>query len=298
MRVFVTGAAGFVGGYLLPRLREAGMEVIGSDREVDVTDPGSLRPAIRAARPDALIHLAAQSSVAASWQDPLEAFRINFLGSMTVLSAMEAEALDARILLIGSSDVYGPGQASGRLIRETDALEPDSPYARSKAAAELLGALAAERGQDVIRVRSFTHIGAGQTDRFVASSFARQVAEIAGGQREPRLVVGNLDSVRDFLDVRDVVDAYRRLLEPGVPADVYNVASGRGVAVREILDELLDLAGVKASIEVDPARFRKTDFRIGDASRLRAATDWKPRVPLRETLSGLLDYWCEHGPET
>jgi GDP-4-dehydro-6-deoxy-D-mannose reductase len=272
------------------------MEVRGSDREVDVTDAASLGPVIREARPDALIHLAALSSVHASWKDPLAAFRINFLGSMTVLSVMEAEAPQARVLLIGSSDSYGPGGASERAICETDPLEPESPYARSKAAAEILGALAARRGQDVVRVRSFTHIGAGQTDTFVASSFARQVAEIASGAREPRLKVGNLDSVRDFLDVRDVVDAYARLLEPEVPADVYNVASGRGVSVREILDELLDLAGVEASIEVDPERFRKTDFRIGDASRLRAATGWKPETPLRETLSGLLDHWRERTP--
>jgi GDP-4-dehydro-6-deoxy-D-mannose reductase len=147
-------------------------------------------------------------------------------------------------------------------------------------------------------VRAFTHIGAGQTDRFVASSFARQVAEIAGGVREPRLSVGNLDSVRDFLDVRDVVDAYCRLVEPGVPADVYNVASGHGVAIRELLDELLDLAGVSAEVEVDPERFRPSDFSVGDASRLRAATGWTPRFPLRETLGGLLDWWRGQIPAT
>ncbi len=291
MRVFVTGASGFVGGHLLPRLEGAGMTVTATDREVDVTDSKSLGAAIRGARPDAVVHLAAQSSVQASYEDPEGAFRINYLGSLTLLRVIAADAPEARVLLIGSSDAYGSAGSGDRPIRESDPLCPVSPYARSKAAAELLGALAAERGLDVIRVRAFTHIGAGQTDRFVASSFARQVAEIVEGTREPRLAVGNLESVRDFLDVRDVVDAYCRLLSPSVPRGVYNVASGRGVSVGEILDTLIELAGITPRIEVDPARFRPTDRRIGDASRLRKATGWAPATPLRDTLSGMLEFW-------
>jgi GDP-4-dehydro-6-deoxy-D-mannose reductase len=229
--------------------------------------------------------------VQASLADPGESFRINYIGSLTLLRTVARDAPKARVLLIGSSDSYGPSGSSDAGIRETDPLQPESPYARSKAAAEQLGALACGRGLDVVRVRAFTHIGPGQTDRFVASSFARQVAEIAGGVREPRLHVGNLDSVRDFLDVRDVVRAYAALLDRGVDAGVYNVASGRGVAVREILATLLELAGVDAEIEVDPARFRPTDRRIGDASRLRDATGWAPRIPLRDTLAEMLEFW-------
>jgi GDP-4-dehydro-6-deoxy-D-mannose reductase len=293
VRIFVTGAAGFVGSHLLPRLRAAGADVVASDREVDVGDREQVCRALRAARPDALIHLAAQSSVAASFEDPLAAFRINFLGSMNVLEAIRQEAPRARVLMIGSSDAYGSMTGASRSLRETDPLQPESPYARTKAAAELLGGIAAERGLVVIRVRAFTHIGAGQSDRFVASSFARQIVEIAEGMREPRIQVGNLDSVRDFLDVRDVVDAYWRLLDPGVPGEVYNVASGHGVSVRSLLDELLDLAGVDPQIEIDPERYRPADQRVGDASRLREATGWQPKIPLRETLDGLLSYWRE-----
>jgi GDP-4-dehydro-6-deoxy-D-mannose reductase len=295
MRVFVTGAKGFVGGHLLPRLHEAGMEVTATDREVDVTDSTSIRGAIRRAAPDALIHLAAQSSVAASWKEPLEAFRINYLGSLTLLAAVRAEAPDARVLLIGSADAYGGAGRSERPIRESAPLAPRSPYARSKAAAEQVGALAAARGLDVVRVRAFTHIGSGQADHFVASSFARQVSEIAAGAREPTLSVGNLDSVRDFLDVRDVVDAYARLLDRKVPADIYNVAGGRGVPIRTVLYELLALAGLDdaVSVEIDPDRYRETDYLIGDASRLRAATGWSPRIELRDTLRGLLGWWNE-----
>ena len=291
MRVFVTGAAGFVGGHLIPRLEAAGMTVTATDLEVDVTDPLSLGPAIRDSQPEAVIHLAAQSSVPASYADPLQAFRINYLGSLTLLRVVAVHAPGARVLLIGSSDAYGNAGAGDRPIRETDPLSPASPYARSKAAAELLGALAAERGLDVVRVRSFTHIGPGQTDRFAASSFARQVAEIAEGSREPRLEVGNLDSVRDFLDVRDVVDAYCRLLDPAVPCAVYNVASGRGISLREVLDTLTDIAEITPEIQVDPARFRPADRRVGEASRLRRSTGWQPRIDIRDTLSEMFQYW-------
>ena len=293
MRVFVTGAGGFVGGHLLPRLRSGGAEVFSSDREVDVTDRERVCAAIHSARPDALIHLAAQSSVAASIEDPLEAFRINFLGSLNVLAAMQKEAPRGRVLMIGSSDAYGSEVGGEEPIAESQPLRPESPYARSKAAAEFLGTIAAEHGLDVVRVRAFTHIGAGQADHFVASSFARQIVEIAEGLREPVLRVGNLDSVRDFLDVRDVVDAYWLLLDPSVPADVYNVASGRGLRVRSLLDELVELAGVELEVEIDPKRYRASDRRIGDASRLRAATGWEPMVPLRQTLEDLLRYWRE-----
>jgi GDP-4-dehydro-6-deoxy-D-mannose reductase len=293
MRVFVTGAGGFVGGHLLPRLRSEGVEVFASDREVDVTDRERVQTEIRKARPDALIHLAAQSSVAASFEDPLEAFRLNFLGSLNVLAAMNEEAPGGRVLLIGSADGYGSDTGGPQPIRESEPLRPESPYARSKAAAELLGRAAAEDGLDVVRVRSFTHIGAGQGDRFVASSFARQLVEIAEGLRDPILRVGNLDSVRDFLDVRDVVEAYWRLLDRDAPADVYNVASGRGVPLRRLLDELIALAGVEPQVEVDPKRYRPADHRVGDASRLRAATGWEPTVPLGQTLDDLVRYWRE-----
>jgi len=291
MRVFVTGAAGFVGGHLLPRLEASGATVTATDREVDVTDPVSLGAAVRAARPDALIHLAAQSSVPGSVADPTDTFRINYLGSLNVLRTVAREAPAARVLLIGSSEAYGGDGLDERAIAETDPLLPESPYARTKAAAEQLGALACSRGLDVVRVRAFTHIGPGQADRFVAASFARQVAEIAEGIRAPHITVGNLDSVRDFLDVRDVVNAYALLLDRKVPPAVYNVASGRGVAVREVLETLLELAGVSAEIEVDAGRFRPTDRRVGDASRLRAATGWAPAIALRDTLADMLADW-------
>jgi GDP-4-dehydro-6-deoxy-D-mannose reductase len=199
----------------------------------------------------------------------------------------------ARILLIGSADQYGAQAPGTPALREDFPLAPHSPYARSKAAAEQLGLRAAASGQPVVNVRAFNHTGPGQTDRFVAPSFARQVAEIEAGVREPRMRVGNLDSVRDFLHVDDVLDAYLRLLDPAVAPDVYNVAGGSGVTIRSLLDALIERAGISPTIEVDPARYRPTDRLVGDASRLTERTGWTPRVSRDALYDGLLADWRE-----
>jgi GDP-4-dehydro-6-deoxy-D-mannose reductase len=291
MRVFVTGSSGFVGRRLVARLADAGHEPLGAEREVDVTRRGELADALADASPEAVVHLAARSSVAESLRDPLACYRVNFLGTANLLGAVAARAPDARVILVGSGDQYGPATADARPYREGDPLDPRNPYARTKAAAEWLGTRAAERGLDVVRVRAFNHTGPGQTERFVASSFAKQVAEIALGRRAARLRVGNLESVRDFLDVDDVIEAYLRLLDPETPAAVYNVASAQGTRVKDLLQILLDLAGLEPAIEIDAERFRPTDALVGDASRLRETTGWSPTRPLRDTLSALLDDW-------
>ena len=291
MRIFVTGASGFVGRVLTPRLEVAGHQVIGADREVDVTDSAALTGALRVHRPDAIVHLAAMSSVALSWAQPEECFRLNFLGTRTLLRAVEAICPSARVLLIGSADQYAPTAAGSRGIDEQTPLRPQSPYARSKAAAELLGQSAAARGLDVVRIRAFNHTGPGQPDHFVVSSFARQVADIRRGRQDPVLRVGNLESVRDFLHVQDVLDAYLALLDSTVPAEVYNVASEQAVSIQEVLDRLIAMAGIHPSIETDPDRWRPTDWLVGDASKLRAATGWKPRICLETILRELYENW-------
>ena len=293
MRVFVTGASGFVGRQLLPRLEDAGHVAIGADREVDVTDARAVEAALTRHEPDAVIHLAAMSSVAQSWQEPELCFRLNFLGTRTLLGAIERCRPAARVLLIGSADQYGARPGVDTTLDESSPLEPRSPYARTKAAAELLGQAAAARGLDVVRLRAFNHTGPGQSDAFVVSSFARQLADIRRGRQPPRMRVGNLDSVRDFLHVRDVLEAYVALLDPGVPADVYNVASGRATSIREVLERLVAIAGVDPIIEIDPERWRPTDGAVGCAARLRAATGWQPRVSLEEILHELYSDWLE-----
>jgi nucleoside-diphosphate-sugar epimerase len=212
---------------------------------------------------------------------------VNYLGTRAVLEAVRTTAPRARVLLVSSGDVYGSHAAGGAPFRETDPLAPRTPYARSKACADLLGASYAERGLEIVRVRPFNHTGPGQSPVFVAPAFARQVAAIAAGRGEPVITVGNLASVRDFLDVDDVLDAYQRLLDAAVPVGTYNVASGVGRPISELLDALIEIAGVRCTIAVDPERVRPTDSAIGDAGRLRAATGWEPRTAWRDTLSRL-----------
>lgn len=291
MRVLVTGASGFVGQRLLPRLEDAGHTTIPTDRETDVTRRAVMDETLRSARPDAVIHLAAMSSVAQSWKQPALCYQLNFIGTRTLLEAVEAQAPDARVLLIGSADQYGASEAQPRPLSEDAPLRPRSPYARSKTAGEQLGAQAAARGLDILRIRAFNHTGAGQADHFVVSSFARQVAQIQLGKEAPRMRVGNLASVRDFLHVDDVLDAYLALLEPGATADVYNIASERATTIQEVLDRLVALAGIAPEVEVDPERFRPTDWLVGDAARLRAATDWTPRIGLDAILEELHSDW-------
>lgn len=293
MRVFITGGSGFVGGHLRSSLEAEGIEVHSSGPELEITDRGLLERAFQAAAPDAIFHLAAQSSVAASWGDPAECFRTNTLGTLAVLRAARTSCPAARILVVSSGDTYGSAQPSDRPYRECDPLRPTSPYARSKVAADLMARRAGDAGLAVVRIRAFTHVGAGQTDRFVASSFARQLAEMEAGRREPVMRVGNLESLRDFLDVGDVVRAYRDMLSPSLPTGVYNVASGRGIRVQALLDQLIQLSRVDPVIEIDPERFRPTDQLVGDAGKLSAATGWQPQIPLAATLSRLLESWRE-----
>ena len=291
MRVFVTGARGFVGRHLVPRLLDEGFEVTATDRDLDVSDRAAVDARLKQVKPEAIVHLAAQSSVAASTEDPERTHHINYGGALSVLEGALRCGSRPRVLLIGSADQYGSAGPGSPPFREDSPLAPASEYARSKTEAERLGTSFLDAGLEVVRIRAFSHSGPGQSDAFALSSFARQIAEIEAGRRKPVLWVGNLDSVRDYLDVDDVVEAYLRLLDPDVAADIYNVASGVGTRLGELLDALLDLADQRPSIERDPERFRPADCSIGDASRLRAATGWKPAVPIERTLERLLDDW-------
>jgi len=274
-------------------LQDAGHDTHGADREVDVRQPTAIEAALARHAPDAVIHLAAMSSVAQSREHPELCYQLNFVGTRNLLRAVARRCPEARVLLIGSADQYAATSPAAEPIDESVPLRPRSPYARTKAAAEILGQQAAQNGLDVVRVRAFNHTGAGQTDVFVVSNFARQVARISLGLQEPVMRVGNLESVRDFLHVDDVLRAYRLLLEPTVPADTFNVASGRSSTIQEILDQLIALAGINPRIERDPERFRDTDWLIGDASRLRAATGWRNEIGLESILQELYADWLQ-----
>ena len=291
MRVFVTGVAGFVGQRLEARLEAAGAQVIGTDMELDVADADRVADAVSAARPDAIVHLAAISFVPEADRNPQAVYRVNFLGAQSILEATRKISPGVRLLLVASGHIYGSADPGDPPFDESSPLRPDSAYSWSKTAADLLAGVYEDRGVDVVRIRPFNHTGPGRPDRFVESSFARQIAEIEAGVRPPRMAVGNLDAVRDFLDVDDVIDAYVRLLDPKVPAGPYNVASGRGISIRDLLDLLLAESSIRPEIEVDQARWRPSDSSVGSAERLEKATGWAPTIPLRETLKRLLDGW-------
>jgi GDP-4-dehydro-6-deoxy-D-mannose reductase len=293
MRVFVTGVAGFVGRRLEARLRAAGAQVIGTDLELDVGNAGRVATAVAEARPDAIVHLAAISFVPEAARNPQAVYRVNFLGARSILEATQKLSPAVRLLLVGSGHVYGSVAPDAPPFDESAPLRPDSPYAWSKAAGDLLGGFYEKRGVNVIRVRPFNHTGPGRPDRFVESSFARQIAEIEAGLRPAKMAVGNLDAIRDFLDVEDVLDAYLRLLDPEVPTGPYNVASGKGTSIRDLLDLLLAESSIRPEVEVDKARWRPADSSVGSAERLEKATGWAPTIPLRETLRYLLDGWRE-----
>lgn len=292
MRIFITGAEGFVGSHLVPRLVELGHEAVGLAPSVDITDEDALHATLAREKPDAILHLAAISSIPASLDDAARTYRVNFLGARFLLEAAHRETPHARILLVGSGHQYGTtSAAAGEPFREDTPFAPNSPYAVTKAAADLLGACYAARGLDVVRVRPFNHTGPGQNDSLVISSFARQVAEIEAGIRKPPLDVGNLDSVRDFLHVDDVIAAYLALLDPKAPAGAYNVASGCATRIRDLFEAMTRTLSCTIETRIDPRRFRPTDYAVGDASLLKSVTGWSPKISLEETCRQLLESW-------
>jgi GDP-4-dehydro-6-deoxy-D-mannose reductase len=312
MRVLITGVAGFVGGHMVDFLRREAPEavVVGLDSrpgrraqslaieivQADLEDASSVRAAIARVSPDRIIHLAAQSSPQRSWEDPERTLRTNVLGMLHLLEAARAQPTAPRILAVGSTDEYGLVQPHELPLREDAPLRPASPYAASKVAQGYLALqYALSPGLYVVRTRTFHHTGPRRGEKFAESSFARQLAEIEAGQRPAHLEVGNLEVVRDFTDVRDVVRAYWALLDRGARGEVYNVCSGRGVKLGELLQGLIALSGVHVEVHVDPARLRSADtpILIGDPSRLHAATGWVPEIPIDRTLRDLLDYWRE-----
>ncbi len=313
MRVLITGVTGFVGSHMAEFALAAGAQVFASCRwrsnteniehirgritlvESDLRDLSSVRTLLEKARPDYVIHLAAQSFVGTSWQAPSETFTTNVLGQMHLLEAMRDLRLAPRFLAAGSSEEYGLVQEDELPIRETNALRPLSPYAVSKIAQDMMGyQYFKSYGLPIIRTRAFNHTGPRRGDVFVESTFARQIAEIEAGLAEPIVRVGDLKPRRDYSDARDIVRGYWLLMERGEPGEVYNLCSGRAVAIRDVLDFLLKASRAKdIAVHTDPARFRPSDVMVlqGDASKVERATGWKAEIPLERTLTDLLDYW-------
>ncbi len=293
MRALITGGKGFVGQWLGEHLRAAGDEVVAIDHEVEITDAAAVREALTGAAPDAVYHLAALTHVGQSWSAPAQVFGVNSLGTLNVLEAARACDPIPRVLVTSSAEVYGLVTEDELPVSEDAPLAPVTPYGASKVAAEFLAIQSnLAYGLPVVRVRPFNHVGPGQASGFVVASLASHIVEArrSGTKSVP---VGNLGARRDLTDVRDVVRAYRLLIQHGNAGEVYNVCSGRDISIADVAQRLLEIADVDMQLVVDPSLARPVDVPVlrGDPTKLREATGWAPEIDLAKTLRDVLDHW-------
>ena len=302
--ILVTGAAGFAGSHLVDRLAGDGADLVAWHRPggapprpaprtrwepVDLLDANAVAAAIARLRPSAVYHCAGAAHVGRSWDSTESTFATNVRGTHHLLQALERAGGDVRVLIPSSALVYANASEA---LTEEHPLVPGSPYGLSKLAQEMLGRRT--NGPLAVTIaRAFNHLGPRQDPQFVASGFARRIADIEKGRWEPEISVGNLDACRDLTDVRDTVRAYTMILERGTPGRPYNVCSGRAITMRHLLDLLRARARVPVTVKVDPARYRPNDtpLLLGDPSRLRGELGWTPAIPLEQTLDDLLEYW-------
>jgi GDP-4-dehydro-6-deoxy-D-mannose reductase len=302
MRIAVTGAAGFVGRHAVRELTANGHAVFALDLKADpscgaftacdIRDATAVAGAVRGLRPDACLHLAGSAFVPQTDADPLQAYVVNVMGTIHVLEALRRYAPGARLLVVSTAQVYGSAAAGSAAapLDESAPLRPETLYALTKAAADQAALFyASHYGLCAMTARPHNHIGPGQAPLYVVPAFAAQLKAIAAGHSPAEMKVGNLESRRDFTDVRDVVRAYRLLLEKGRAGEAYNIASGSLVGIGDLLRQLCAIAGLQPRLIVDPQRLRATDCspRLATA-RLRAATGWEPRIPLTASLN---DIW-------
>lgn len=291
MRAFITGASGFVGGWLSDHLGDEGDEIFTMPADIDLAEPGAAHSFIEGAAPEVIYHLAALTHVGRSWDAPMETFRVNVLGTIELLEIVRTLVHVPRVVLISSAEVYGAGE--GVVLTEEAPFRPVTPYAASKVAAEIAGLQAfLGRKVEVIRARPFNHVGPGQAEFFVVSALAKRIveAEISG---EMSISVGNLAAKRDFSDVRDVVRAYRLLASDGVPGEVYNICSGEARPIAELFTTLVELATSPVTPKIDEQLFRPVDvpLLVGSSHKLHALTGWEPKIAMSTTLSDVLEYW-------
>jgi GDP-4-dehydro-6-deoxy-D-mannose reductase len=314
LRILITGAGGFVGGHLVDAVRRRfeDAEICATtvrpiarlDRpglvQLDVTDAAAVRKSIGSFRPTHVVHLAAFTTLAAAQADYHATWQLNLFGTLNVADAILAIVPDCTLLFVGSGEVYGATARSGLALDETSVLAPTNEYAATKAAADLATGAMVQKGLRSIRLRPFNHSGRGQSERFAIPGFAKQIADIELGLVPPVLKVGNLDAERDFLDVRDVVEAYTSAIAMSdeLPAGIIlNVASGVPVRIRELLDRILALSKCSIRVEQDSARMRANDTPryVGDSSRARQLLCWSPRFHVDEMLVQVLEDFRAHG---
>lgn len=308
MKVLIIGAAGFVGSYLIHHLKDdlhwdvtatkmPQEQITIPDIEIldlNILDYDTILPLLQKVHPDAIIHLAAQSSVGVSWKNPALTIDVNIKGSTYVLDAIRSLDYTPRVLLIGSGEEYGHIRPEETPIREETVLRPGNIYAATKACQNMIGKIYSDAyHMDIMSVRAFNHIGPNQAPIFVVADFCKQTAAIEAGLAEPVIHVGNLSAARDFTDVRDVVRAYALLLQKGAAGETYNVGSGHAITIDSILQRILAHAKVPIRIQVEETKLRPVDVPIIEAntSKLFACTGWKPEISIDQTLEEVLNYW-------
>ncbi|MDD3628432.1 MAG: GDP-mannose 4,6-dehydratase [Candidatus Humimicrobiaceae bacterium] len=322
MKILITGIGGFVGKHLTSYLvseqnKEKNQKILGIDinlenfnlggyslynqnielEEIDLTDREKVFDVIKRFKPDHLYHLAAQSSVSYSWENPIETFRVNVFGGVNILEGVRAFCPECRVLMVCTAEEYGEvdNEDEPGPIDENFKIYPQNPYAISKSAADFFSSVySVAYGLPIFISRSFNHIGPGQSERFVASDFAKQIALIDKGMQEPVIMVGNLECYRDFLDVRDAVKAYFYIINRGNKGQAYNVCSGEKTKISDLLNILISLSETQnIRIETDSAKLRAIDVKViyGDNSKLRTHTGWSPEYSLKKSLEDTLGYW-------
>jgi GDP-4-dehydro-6-deoxy-D-mannose reductase len=312
LRALITGATGFAGSHLAEYLlAHTDLEVWGTDissneRNIahikddlefvvgDMSEPDTASRILSEVRPDYIFHLAAQAFVPLSWSDPWDTLANNIRAELNILQTLVDSGAKPRVMIAGSADEYGMIRPEELPITETTPLRPYNPYAVSKIAQDMLGyQYFASHDLPVVRVRPFNHIGPRQSPAFVSSDFAKQIAEIEQGYREPQMAVGNLEAKRDFTDVRDMVRAYFLALERGEPGQVYNLGAEHASSIQQVLDLLLRMSGAEIEVVQDAARLRPTDVPVvvSDCSKFRQQTGWRATVTLEDSLRDILDYW-------